>query len=1121
MVKHILFLVVFFMFSRLSSQTITMSNTNISTCSGTFYDPGGTGDYANDANVTMTICSNSAQAIYLQFTSFEVENNYDYLYIYNGNSTAAPQVTGSPFTGTTSPGTIFSNNASNCLTLVFTSDFIVPDPGWVATIGCGTPPPPPPPPAPGSCDFAEPFCTNSNYTFPASTGTTAQTGPDYGCLFSQPNPAWYYLQIANSGNISIDMSSSPARDIDFALWGPFTNLTNACNNLGSPIDCSYSGASTENAQIAGAVSGQYYILVITNFSNQATNISFSANGTATTNCNILCNITNITGVPGPCQLATNSYDVAGTMNTTAPPSSGTLTISSSCGGTPLTFNAPFSTVLNYTLTNIPTTNGTCTITAVYSADPTCTRTVTVTSPPSCSTCNITASNTGPYCEGQSISLSATTVNNANYVWRGPGGYFATGQNVTIPNSTVAMSGTYSLTAYLTSAAGLLDSCNSTTVVVVNPIPLVNAGLDDTLCINETATLNATGATTYAWNADPSLSSLTIANPIASPITTTTYTVTGTLNGCSATDQVVINVAPDFTITNNALPVFCFGECNGSIATSLIPSSGPYANYLYSWNTGQTTQNISNLCTGDYILTVENNAGCAKTVTVTVSSPTEVVLTETSNAPVFCFGGSNGTANVLATGGVPGYNYTWLPLGAVGSSNNSLTAGTYTVIAVDQSGCSDTINVLINQPTELVIDSIRDTLLCIGQGTSLSALISGGTAPYQISWNNGTSTLTGNNIIVTPQVTTNYTLSVTDANGCVYQNPLVQIVNVNPPLQMNSIVANAICEGDKRNVSVLASGGNGNHFFTWSPSANVTSLNPTSSSVDLTPNVTTTYTVIVNDDCGTPSSQTNFVLTVNPKPVLSIVPSKLQGCEPLSLTLAGTSSNSPTTCLWTFGDNTTSTVCGNVPKTFINDGVFQVSYTVNDANGCSNTVFKNITVHPLPVAIFNAYPQPANILEPELTFYNLTDANIVAQTWMFYDSIYSTSTLPRPTHEFTSPGEYDVTLIVVTDKGCIDTTIQTVKIDENISFYVPNAFTPDDDGKNDNFTAYGVGIENFKMSVYDRWGQIIKITDNINEGWDGKLGSGKKAEVGVYIYRIETTDIRKIKKVTFGHINLVR
>ncbi len=148
-----------------------------------------------------------------------------------------------------------------------------------------------------NCAGAAPFCTGQTMTFPASTNAgAAQTGPNYGCLGSQPNPAWYFMQIANSGSMSIAMAAT--NDIDFICWGPFSSLAGACNSLtsGDIQSCSYSGSPTETCTIANAVAGQFYLMLITNFSNSTQNITFNQNnagqsGAATTNCGFVCIVT--------------------------------------------------------------------------------------------------------------------------------------------------------------------------------------------------------------------------------------------------------------------------------------------------------------------------------------------------------------------------------------------------------------------------------------------------------------------------------------------------------------------------------------------------------------------------------------------------------------------------------------------------------------------------------------------------------------------------------------------------------------------------------------------------------------------------------------------------------------
>ena len=172
-----------------------------------------------------------------------------------------------------------------------------------------------------NCATADPFCTGTSYAFPMNTGTIAEGGPNYACLCTQPNPVWYYLLIDNPGNITIGISSPTGNDVDFTAWGPFSSptapctaqLTAACtgcesggtcyNNTdtlssypsGNTVDCSFDMAASEVFHILNALSGQYYLLCITNFSDSPGNLNFSQiAGPGTTNCNIVyCNMTEL------------------------------------------------------------------------------------------------------------------------------------------------------------------------------------------------------------------------------------------------------------------------------------------------------------------------------------------------------------------------------------------------------------------------------------------------------------------------------------------------------------------------------------------------------------------------------------------------------------------------------------------------------------------------------------------------------------------------------------------------------------------------------------------------------------------------------------------------------------
>ena len=255
-----------------------------------------------------------------------------------------------------------------------------------------------------TCASADPFCTNLTYTFPNNTGTTAETGNNYGCLSTQPNPAWYFMEVATSGNIVIGISQTNTGgtgiDVDYILYGPYTSTANAisnCGNMGngttnnSVIDCSYSTAATETATITNAVAGQVYMMLLTNYADEAGTIDFSqSGGTGATNCNILvpCVISALTVTAGACQVATNTYTVSGSITFTDMPTTGTLTVTD-CHGNSQVFNAPFTSPKAYSISGIPSNGAACNVTAVFSDNSSCTRTTNYTAPAAC-TCLISA-----------------------------------------------------------------------------------------------------------------------------------------------------------------------------------------------------------------------------------------------------------------------------------------------------------------------------------------------------------------------------------------------------------------------------------------------------------------------------------------------------------------------------------------------------------------------------------------------------------------------------------------------------------------------------------------------------------------------------------------------------------
>jgi gliding motility-associated-like protein len=165
------------------------------------------------------------------------------------------------------------------------------------------------------------------------------------------------------------------------------------------------------------------------------------------------------------------------------------------------------------------------------------------------------------------------------------------------------------------------------------------------------------------------------------------------------------------------------------------------------------------------------------------------------------------------------------------------------------------------------------------------------------------------------------------------------------------------------------------------------------------------------------------------------------------------------------------------------------------------------------------------LEPVVYFTNLSQGGST-YTWDFgdYASLVNTSSGMNPNHEYASVGEYNVFMVVTNSYGCKDTAKHVIIVEPDFSLYIPNAFTPDENSRNDVFQPKGVGIneDKYKMEIFDRWGEQIFTSNVFSKGWDGTVkGSTQIAQDGVYIYKIFVTDLKGNKKYYVGHVTLLK
>ena len=392
------------------------------------------------------------------------------------------------------------------------------------------------------CDGAQVACSENIYSFPSGTTGDAPEPvngyPNYGCLGSYPGPAWFYMQIGVQGDIIIGIDQG-INDVDFICWGPFTSLSEGCSTgltgtchgpglpaccdndqipqcdgfypRGNIVDCSYSPDPQEICHILNAQVGEFYILLITNFSGLAGTITFSqTDGDGRTNCDIVvfCSMVALTASTTSCNLSSNTYSLSGNMEFSNPPTSGSLRITDNTAVPPVfhDYYPPFISPLAYSLTNIPCDGLIHTVTATFTDSLACTITQHYQAPQD--VCPVgTISGGGGICDdGVShvnvyISLSGPGPYDFIYAINGSPqppitGY--TGPPTYVISAT--MPGTYTLVSLSNLACIGTGTVSGSAEVTLKPVPVPTITGDTLVCEGspELTYTTESGKSNYQW-----------------------------------------------------------------------------------------------------------------------------------------------------------------------------------------------------------------------------------------------------------------------------------------------------------------------------------------------------------------------------------------------------------------------------------------------------------------------------------------------------------------------------------------------------------------------------------------------------------------------------------------------
>jgi large repetitive protein len=597
------------------------------------------------------------------------------------------------------------------------------------------------------------------------------------------------------------------------------------------------------------------------------------------------------------------------------------------------------------------------------------------------------------------------------------------------------------------------------------------------------------------------------------------------NDCEATQQITISQPTELTLPSSTFTnASCHGQCNGTIS---VPAQGGVPPYSWSWQNniaGASDFQAQNLCAGTYSVTVSDQNNCQITETFTITEPGAITF-ESASTNVSCYGGNDGSITFSnIQGGNPPYQYS-VNNGAsfqASPSFTGMTAGNHQLVVRDSNNCTASGTILISQPSELTFTTSPDITICPGTSTVISATPQGGTPPYTFNWSHGLGN--ANNNVVSPTNNTGYSVSITDANGC-ETNTQTILVSIFSELSILAIGPTmGVCEGTDVLMSVFVLNGEEPFTYTWS-----NNVDPNWSSqlgtINYTVNQNTTFTVTVNDHCGSPLTET-IEVDVLPLPNPTFVATNPSGCYPLETTFLNTMPPGSTNgvCFWNLGDGNASFNCDSVSHTYNSPGCYDVTLTVESPEGCrgSATYPEIICLSDYPQADFIPTPEKANVMDPKIIFINQTDGG------QFYEWDFGglgTSFEHSPMFNFPSDvaRSYQVCLTATNNFGCQDTICKIVEIVEEFSLYLPNAFTPDGDGVNEEFKPiiYGFVPQEFRFVIYNRWGQLIYETVNPEAAWDGKY-RGVMVQEGVYAWHLTvkitaTAEVRTYK----GHVTLLR
>ena len=704
----------------------------------------------------------------------------------------------------------------------------------------------------------------------------------------------------------------------------------------------------------------------------------------------------------------------------------------------------------------------------------------------------------------------------------------------------------------------LNSCPGDTVnyfIAVNPIPAAPTSPDTVICPNSSVTLTASASGgTYDWYDLAIGGTLLSTGPsYTTPVLTvnTSYWVEATISGCTGLKtQVDVTIGAGLVVaaTSDVITI-----CPGQTANLSVGPTSPA--YSYKWSEPGIAiidtfpnQAVTPTDTTMYTIVVTDALGCEGIDSILINVKPLPIVTVPADAS-FCSGAI-----------VPAFNYVVTPTGtAIGTafwthSNPSIgtvingwnNTASFTAVNTTSQPIIDTVSVkpflggcegsltthtitinpipVVFTPQAVVSGEI---IYCIGEVTSAINL-TGTPSGTLFTWSSPNITTgitpTGANSIpsfvatnITNVQNTSVITIIPTANGCTGNTSIFSII-VSAPITITPFeIKDANCfQSNDGQITLTPTGGTPDFTYSW------TTGDTDSIALNLSPGP---VTVTVTDINGCFQDSTFYTSEPDSIDYISFYTSDSVGCSPFEVQF--NCSIDPALHLlknyvWNFGNNLVPQDTFIAQSTYVDPGTYDVSLTVTDFSGCTNTLTVNdlITVLEDPEAHFSTFPDNPTMFNPTIAFSDASYPNVVAWEWLF-DTL-GNSNYENPSFTFPKDsGNYYVTLIVEDDKTCKDTITKKIFIRSEIALFLPNSFTPNGDGLNDTFTPKGFGIseEAYAFLIFNRWGEVVFETNNVLEGWDGTF-KGELLTSGVYAWRADFRDLNGKGYRRKGQMNIL-